>query len=482
MFYSVLFETHEQYQSASKQETLAQSYFKDLGLDLIFNPIINSKKKFKLEEFYFKPLNNSKLISYRQNALSDLENSQLRDLMIGFSSSVYEINLKMKDTRKDLSSSNEGYNNFLTFKDYIKSYVESEDFTQLDLAVKRVRDDFSQLEYTMLIDGGNIKIRKYDKQVDYSKKIAATFEKFRQKDSKDYRHKLSQNPQAKHVEVGVLEVLSNLYKKEFKNLSDFCRKFINFNDETINRFSQEIQFYLSWLASIENLKDKGLKFNYPQFTNNANQIDIRDSFDLALSNKIKNNVIRNDFMLQGPEKIAVITGPNQGGKTTYAKMIGQIHYLGSLGLCVPGSSSSLYLFDVIHTHFSAEEDLSTQDGKLKDDLERLHSILSQASKNSLIIINEIFSSTTVEDAIFLGSKMMDRLCKLESPAVIVTFLDELALHSDKVISMMSTVVEDNPTVRTYKVIRKSPDGSAYAIHLAKKHNLTYEEIIRRLEK
>ncbi len=147
---------------------------------------------------------------------------------------------------------------------------------------------------------------------------------------------------------------------------------------------------------------------------------------------------------------------------------------------MPGRASSLYLFDHIYTHFGREEDLSTQSGKLKDDLERLFEITSKATKKSLIIVNEIYSSTTLNDAIFLGERMMERLVDLKSPTMIVTFIDELALYSEAAVSMMSTVKDDDPMVRTYRIIRKPPDGSAYAIHLAGKHGLTYEKLCRRL--
>lgn len=78
--------------------------------------------------------------------------------------------------------------------------------------------------------------------------------------------------------------------------------------------------------------------------------------------------------------------------------------------------------------------------------------------------------------------MMDGLIDLKSPTMIVTFIDELTLHGDAVVSMMSTVEEGNPAKRTYKIIRRNADGSAYAVHIASKHGLTYEKLCRRLKK
>jgi len=196
----------------------------------------------------------------------------------------------------------------------------------------------------------------------------------------------------------------------------------------------------------------------------------------------REKTVTNDFVLNAPEHIIVVTGPNQGGKTTFARMFGQVHYLASLGLCVPGRESALYLFDEILTHFGREEDISTLHGKLQDDLVRLRELLDRATDKSIIVINEIFASTTLSDALCLGRHMMEAISALTAPTVIVTFLDELASHGPDTVSMMSTVKKEDPAQRTYKIVRKPPDGLAYALDIARKHGLTYEQLSRRLKK
>ena len=244
-----------------------------------------------------------------------------------------------------------------------------------------------------------------------------------------------------------------------------------------------MQFYLGYLEQIRVLEARGLSFCLPRVRQGFKEVHAEAGFDLALAFKLSESdqtAVANDFWLEGPERVLVVTGPNQGGKTTFARMFGQLHYLASLGLPVPGTDAQLLLADGVFTTFEREEDIRNLRGKLEDELVRIRAILDAASGDSVLVMNETFGSTTLSDARRVGGEIVRRIVALDVLCVFVTFVDELASVSDATVSMMSTVVPDDPATRTYKVVRKPADGLAYAMALAERHRLTYELIAERI--
>jgi DNA mismatch repair protein MutS len=385
---------------------------------------------------------------------------------------------------EDLSSVALKSRGFLAFREYLTNYAESDRFTSLLAEMKKLKADLSEVTYCVIIKGDRVTVRGYESESDYSAEVEETFAKFKQGAVKDYRVKFSDWADMNHIEAQILDFMALLYPDTFANLDNFCAQNGNYLDEAVAAFDREVQFYIAYLEYTAKLKRAGLNFCYPRICANSKEVYDYEGFDLALAHKLigeNSSVVCNDFYLKDKERIIVVTGPNQGGKTTFARTFGQLHYLARLGCIVPGREARLFLFDRLFTHFEREEDIKNLRGKLQDDLIRIHHILSRVTSSSIIIMNEIFTSTTLRDAIFLSKKVMETIVAFDLLCVWVTFIDELASFGEQTVSMVSTIVPENPALRTFKVLRTPADGLSYAISIAEKYRLTYESLKERIK-
>ena len=509
VFYSILFEKAE---GDIKKETLeTPSFFSDLNLDQIVDAITAGKEEYDLKPFFYTSLKDAGAIKYRQEIMQDLENEVIFGIIKSFAEKMREMRRYLTlidDTlyykyhkqgwflealkvyceavsglAHDLDPADLKSRGLLAFREYLTSYVASDRFISLTEETKKLKADLSTVKYCLIIKGLHIKVRKYESEIDYSAEIEKTFERFKQGAVKDYRAKFPMDSGMNHVEAGILDLVAKLYPEIFLNLDNYCANHRNYLDETIGVFDREIQFYVAYLEYIAKIKSEGLKFCYPQIAVTGKNIHNYEGYDLALASKLiseESPVVCNDFFLKDKERIIVVSGPNQGGKTTFARTFGQLHYMAGLGCPVTGSRARLFMFDKLFTHFEKEECINNLRGKLQDDLVRIYDILNQATSRSIIVMNEIFTSTTLNDAEFLGKKIMEKIMQLDSLCVYVTFIDELASLSEKTVSMVSTVVPENPAQRTYKIVRRPADGLAYAMAIAEKYRVTYNRLKERL--
>jgi hypothetical protein len=370
-----------------------------------------------------------------------------------------------------------------TFRSYVTDYLASPAFTALVAEVATLRNALSDVRYCTLIRGGKVTVRRYDGEADYSSEVLDVFERFKQGAVKDYQVGFSEKEDMNPVEARIVDLVARLFPDVFATLDEFFARHAAFLDDLIGVFDREIQFYLAYLEHLERLRSAGLNFCYPEVSSQSKNVFAHETFDLALAHKLVSDnaaVICNDFYLNDPERVLVISGPNQGGKTTLARTFGQLHHIAGLGCPVPGSAARLFLFDQIFTHFGSEEELANLSGKLEEDLLRIRDALTAATPQSIIIMNEIFASTTLQDALTLGTRVLARIAELDLLCVYVTFVDELASLNESTVSMVSTIVPEDPAQRTYKVVRMPADGLAYAIAIAEKYGLTYPRLKERI--
>jgi DNA mismatch repair protein MutS len=486
------------------------SVFADLNLDQVFAGLTAGRDEYDLMPYFGAPLHDVQAVEYRHQILRDMEDEALSAALAEFADQMRDMRKCLEQSAKlryryqkeswfldaariyaqavralagALTAINPSSRGFTAFREYLTAYSGSEAFTGLTADIERVTEALASVRYCINIRGSRVKVTRYEGEEDYGQQVQRTFAKFAQRAAKDYRAGFRNWPEMNHVEAHILDLAARLYPDVFGALDEFCARHAPYHDETIRVFDREVQFYAAYLAFIGPMKKAGLEFCYPDVSAGSKRISVHGCFDLALAAKLRFKaaaVVRNDFYLAGGERIFVVTGPNQGGKTTFARTFGQLHHLASLGYPVPAREATLFLPDRVFTHFEREEDLATLRGKFEDELVRIRDVLDQATGNSVVVMNESFASTTLRDAARVGERVLDRMTRLGLLGVYVTFVDELASISDACVSMVATVVPDNPAERTFELVRKPADGLAYAAAIAGKYGLTYRQLKERL--
>jgi hypothetical protein len=490
--------------------TGAAEALRDLGLDRVFQQLAAAWKDSDLMPFFLAPLSRTDAIFDRQEVMRDLETEAVVSAVRSFCLGMHDMrgNLALaekleypQERRRWFLAAVQVYRSAVTnlsdglaslglrsrglqaLRDSLAAYIGSEPFRRLGSDADAVIEALSSVRYCVKLHGGDVTVLPYRDEADYTAVVEETFKKFRRGPVKDHRVQITPSANLNHVEARVLDGVARLHPDVFHALETFATAHADYLDDGIARFDREIGFYVAYLDFIEPLRRAGLSFCYAQVSEHSKEVSGRETFDLALAAKLvadRAPVVSNDFLLRDPERIVVVSGPNQGGKTTFARTFGQLHYLARLGCPVPGSEARLFLYDRLFTHFEREEDPGGLHGKLHDDLARVRRILEAATPDSIVVLNEIFSSTTLEDALLLSRRVMEEISRRDMLAVVVTFLDELATFDEKTVSMVSTVDPADPTVRTFRIERRAPDGLAYALAIAEKYRVTYPRLMERL--
>jgi len=288
-----------------------------------------------------------------------------------------------------------------------------------------------------------------------------------------------------HVEAQAIGLVAELRPETFARVHRFAAVHEDFLPADLERLGEELRFFLGFWKVADQLAAQGVEWCRPRVLvgTAGGRLSVEGVVDLALALRSRPGdpaLVPNDLALSRGERIAFVTGPNQGGKTTFARAIAQLAYLASLGLPVPARTATLPLLNPVLTHFPQPDDPENQHGGLADEIARLHEVMVAATGSALLVPNELFSATSAEDALELSQVVVPEFTAVGCRVLWVTFLEDLVTSVPGAASLVGQVAADDPTRPTFRFRHQPPAGRSHAAALATRHGLSSEDLARRL--
>ena len=202
-------------------------------------------------------------------------------------------------------------------------------------------------------------------------------------------------------------------------------------------------------------------------------IDVKNGRHAVVEKALKNEqFIPNDaFLNNTTDRFLIITGPNMAGKSTYMRQIAIITYMSQLGSFVPADSATISIVDRIFTRIGASDDLATGQSTFMVEMKELSNILENATKNSLVILDEIGRGTSTYDGLAIAWSTVEYMTdKVGAKTLFATHYHELIELESKIEGVKNYSIEVKEKGDEVIFLRKIVAGGAdesYGIYVAK---------------
>ncbi len=221
----------------------------------------------------------------------------------------------------------------------------------------------------------------------------------------------------------------------------------------------ELAFFVGCVNLHERLAAKGEPLCFPAPAPAAEgRLSFRGLYDPCLSLSLGARVIGNDADADGKD-LVIVTGANQGGKSTFLRSVGVAQLMMQCGMFAPAESFRSSVHDGLFTHSKREEDAGMESGKLDEELGRMSGIVDHVTSRSMVLFNESFAATNEREGSEIARQIVLALSDRRVKVVCVTHLYEFAhgLHrrnTGNVLFLRAERREDGG--RTFRLVEGEP--------------------------
>jgi hypothetical protein len=314
-----------------------------------------------------------------------------------------------------------------------------------------------------------------------------------------HRPPVSGDERLEPMMVPLFRDLAKVLQKISEPVARELKKYAQLNGRFLAELHPQLIFYVCALDLIHDLQAAGMSLATPQIVPAGERISRASAaYNLLLAiQKLHTQdagrpsaaVVANDVDLGENGRIAILTGPNQGGKTTYMQGVGLLHVLAQVGLPVPAEEAHFSPVDAIYTHYPLEERLELGTGRFGDEARRIRAIFEEATPRSLVLLNESLSTTDMGEGAYLARDVVRALRRIGLRAIFTTHLHELAAAAAEINagtpgdSAVFSLIASRPQGAmapdekySYHIQPGPPLGRSYAEHIAARYGISGEQL------
>ena len=284
--------------------------------------------------------------------------------------------------------------------------------------------------------------------------------------------------------------LGDVFRSSINQWKRAIRSYVLQNTDFLLRMTPEIEFVTKATDLILRLRSRGCALCYPELRPTSEKAyDARALTNPVIASKIDGDLVANDFTFDENGRLFVITGPNRGGKSVITTAVGLSFVLAGLGLPICAESAAISPCDGIYTHFPASSEDTVEKGRLGEECARLDQLFDHLTEQSVVLLDESLSSTGSYEGAYIAAEVLTAFSMVGCRGIFSTHLHDLAASVEKInaecapkggAKIDNLVAEIAPDgTRSFRILRKTPDGKSYARDVAEKYGLSLDRLIEK---
>ena len=301
------------------------------------------------------------------------------------------------------------------------------------------------------------KLRKRTSDITFREKVRVAF---------------SQEPVLILKDVALLEDLKQLNEHITAYIMDSFRPMMDELRDFFEELYAQTAFYQACSNLFTRCEHSGIYLCFPD-VGSREQLHFQGLMEFCMTVYRRQLPVGNDCDVDG-KRLLVVTGANQGGKSTFLRSIGIAQVMMQCGMPVCAKTFVSGIFPHIFTHFTRREDSSMNSGRLDEELGRIDGIIRHLGDGSMVLLNESFATTTEEEGSAIADDviraMVEAGVKVLTVTHLLTFARRMYERQLPEAAFLTAQRKEDGT-RTYKMISGEPELTSFGLDL-------YDELIR----